>query len=292
VSLVLFEVTAGESAGLPADVRSRVRLEPRTLHESAADHSDCEMAIVEVRSTVGAAELDRLPRLRTVVSRTAGLDHIDVEACAERGVAVTHAGEYSSAAVAEFTIALLLHLLRGGQIRGGALGALGGELSGRTVGVVGFGGIGHRVAIALTAMGCKVLVVTRRSIESVETASLEQVLERASVITLHLPGEAGLVLGSEQFHRLNRGALLVNTARACLIDHDALIAALASGRVGGAALDVGPWETDRSWLEREDVRGLLADGRLAVTDHVAWATEAAFERQLRCVTDAVRAWEG
>ncbi|MBU2601236.1 MAG: hypothetical protein KKA32_03615 [Actinobacteria bacterium] len=244
MSLVLFEVTAAESAGLPADVRSRVRLEPRTLHERARDHPECEMAIVEVRSRVGTAELERLPRLRAVVSRTAGLDHIDLGACAERGVVVTHAGDYSSGAVAEFTIAFLLHLLRGRQIRrsvsgglGEVSGSLGGELSGRTVGVIGLGGIGRRVAAVLVALGCDVLAVSRRPLEGIESVPLARVLEPASVMTLHLPGEAGLVLGPDEFLRLKAGALVV-------------------------------------------------------TDHVAWATEAAFERQLRCVIEAVRGWEG
>jgi D-lactate dehydrogenase len=290
VSIVLFEARPAEVAALPPDVRGRVRVETGYLHETLERHSDCALAIVEVNSRVEAPQIERLPALRCIFSRSTGLDHIDLEACAARGIEVANIPDYCSAAVAEFAVALLLYLARGSQFFAGSGAGLGTELAGRTAGVLGGGRIGRRVAGALQALGCRVLVYNRRPVEGFEQAGLQRILAEATILSLHLPGEAGLVLGRAAFEDVRAGLLLVNTARASLIDTEALLDALTQGRVAGAALDVGPWETDPRWLDRPDVQALRRRGVLVVTNHVAWGTRDAFARYIAKVAEVVRAW--
>jgi len=286
----MFEAAPAEVDALPADVRARIRLESETLAEAAHRHRDCTLAIVELGSSVGPVELDQLPDLRAVLSRTTGLDHVDLAECEARGIAVETVAGYCTVAVTEFALTLIFHLARGRQIADGLAGGLGDEIAGRTVGVLGGGRIGLGVAAGLRGMGCRVLVYDQRPVEGYEQVGLSELLAESSVISLHLPGEAGQVLGREELRSLSPGSFLVNTARASLVDHDALLEAIADGHVARAALDVGPWETEPTWLDRPDVVRLRSSGHLVVTDHLAWATEEAFARYIQIVVNAVRTW--
>ncbi len=286
----MFEATQAEIEALPADVRARIRLESGTLAEAAHLHTDCTLAIVELGSSVGPTELDHLPGLRGVLTRTTGLDHVDLAECAARGITVETVAGYCTVAVAEFALMFIFHLARGRQIADGLAGGLGHEIAGRTVGVLGCGRIGLGVAAGLRSLGCRVLVYDQRPVEGYEQVGLSDLLSESSVLSLHLPGEAGRVLGRDELRLLPHGSFLVNTARASLVDHDALLEAVADGQVARAALDVGPWETDPTWLDRPEVVRLRASGRLVVTDHLAWATEEAFSRYIEIVVNAVRTW--
>jgi glyoxylate reductase len=202
--------------------------------------------LVEAVVAVGPDELDLLPDLRLVANYGVGYDRVDVAACRERGVAVTNTPGVLDAAVADLTLALILacrrHLVesdrfvREGRWRRGWARPelLGRDLEGATLGVVGFGRIGRQVATRAQAFGMRI-VFHRRS----GGLPLDDLLRTADVVSLHVPltpGTQGLV-SRERLALLQDGATLINTARGAIVDEDALVEELASGRIS-AGLDV------------------------------------------------------
>jgi len=234
------------------------------------------------RGPISAALLERCGACRVIARAGAGLDNLDTAAAARRGLPVVHAPGASSATVAEHALALMLDLARGvtrsaravvaggweerAHYRGVALGTL-------TLGLVGYGRIGRRVAELATALGMRVLVAAHGTPDPTPMAPprlpLDELIARVDVLSLHLPltpATRGL-LGARELARMKPGALLVNTARGALIDGAALRAALASGHLGGFAADV---------LEHEPPEPgdpLLASERVVLTPHVAALTE-------------------
>ena len=194
------------------------------------------------------------PRLRWVARAGAGLDNIDVAAAQERGIAVLNVPGANSVAVAELVFALLLGLARqipeaDASLRRGAWEKSrfkGRELRGKTLGIVGLGRIGR--AVAQRARGFEMICLGHDPLLSaadaraagVEPLPLDDLLARADILTLHVPAtpETRGMIGAAQLARMPRGAVLVNAARGGLVDEEALHAALVSGALGGAALDV------------------------------------------------------
>jgi D-specific alpha-keto acid dehydrogenase len=184
-----------------------------------------------------------------VCTRSIGLDHIDLPAAERLGIAVDNV-VYAADGVAEFTLMLMLMAIRNAKeivssaerhdfrlppVRGR-------DLSDMTVGVVGVGHIGTAVIRRLQGFGCRVLAHNdgRKAAAEADFVSLPELLAESDVVTLHVPLNAAThhLVGREQIDAMKPGALLVNTGRGALVDTDALIAALESGRLGGAALDV------------------------------------------------------
>ncbi len=192
-----------------------------------------------------AAVLEGAKEHLKVISRCGvGLENVDLKAAARWGIRVFNTPDAPSQAVAELTVGLMLAVLRrvceaDRALRSGEwkphLGAL---LGTRTVGVVGHGRIGGRVAQLCRAFGCPVLAHDPRPFEApgVQRVSLSELLERSDVITLHAPGDRPLI-GREALSRAKPGAVLINTARGGLVDEAALLEALESGRLSGAGLD-------------------------------------------------------
>jgi len=206
------------------------------------------------------AFLKRCPELLIVSSNGSGVDTIDIEACTAAGVLVVNQAGGNAEAVAEHTLAMILSLLkRIGEsdrlLRRGWAGArtdlLGRNLEGRTLGIIGIGFIGKRVAaIAKKVFGCRVLAfdpyVTPEEIveRNAEPASFENLLENSEILTIHCPltKETEGMIGGDQLARLPDGALLISTARGGIIDEPGLVEALRSGKVAGVGLDV--WERE------------------------------------------------
>jgi len=198
--------------------------------------------------------LDALPELKIIATRSTGFDHIDVEACRNRGIAVSNVPSYGENTVAEHSIALLLMLSRKVhqsvlQMRSGRVDLAeltGFDLQGKTIGVIGAGHIGLHVIRIARGFGMHVLAFDVRrdpfvaDLLGFEYATMDRLLAESDIVTLHSPltEKTHHLLGREQFARMKLGAMIVNTARGGLIDTDALVEALESSKLGGAGLDV------------------------------------------------------
>jgi D-3-phosphoglycerate dehydrogenase len=241
---------------------------------------------------VGEAEMAALPALRVVGTPSVGFDHVDAEAASRRGVAVVSVPDYCTDEVADHTLALLLALLRGVVAldrlvaRGGwdpkAAGRLR-TLRGLRVGIVGLGRIGGAVATRLLALGADVRAndIVLFSREGVQRAELDELLAECDALTLHVPltPETRGMIGREQIASMRPGTLLVNTARGAVVDVDAVLEALRSGALGGAALDV---------LPQEPPPGVPLAPNLVLTPHAAYYSPEAEERAYRLCAARVR----
>lgn len=237
--------------------------------------------------------MDSVPTLRVISRVGVGLDNISVVAASERGIAVCNAPDAGTISTAEHTIALLFAVakrIKGAQaaITSGPtelldeLGAI--ELQNLTLGIVGLGHIGRRVAQIALAVGMKVRAfdpyVDREAMEAIGVVSclaLEDLLSASNIVSLHVPltPETRHLLNRDRFGQMAPGAILINAARGGLVDEEALVEALESGRIGGAGLDVfdpEPPDVTNPLLYRIDV---------IATPHVATATSAARNRLWR-----------
>jgi len=218
--------------------------------------ADADLVLVQsVRPLLTAAVIPQLHRCRGIVRLGLGYDSVDVAAATAAGIPVSNVQDWCEAEVAEHTLALLLAAARrlgpidrsmqaGAWERAAAVPAR--RLAGKTAGIIGFGRVGRRVAGLLCAFGARLLVhdphVTADEITcaGAEVVTLDDLLGCADFITLHarLTPESHHLLGAREFAQLRPGAILVNTARGGLIDEAALIAALRTGRLAAAGLDV------------------------------------------------------
>ena len=236
-----------------------------------------------VAATVDEALLELLPDLRLVANYGVGYDGIDVEACARRGVAVTNTPEALGIATADLTMALVLatrrRLVEGdGFVREGkwasgwAVGDLmGDEIGGATLGVIGLGRIGSAVAMRARAFGMNVLYTRRTDDGSSDRRELDDLLRESDVVTIHAPltDETQGLLDARRLALLRDGACLINTARGAIVDEDALVAELASGRLR-AGLDVFVHEPNVP-------TALLELPNVVLSPHVGSATRATRE---------------
>lgn len=252
--------------------------------ELAALLTDCTGLVVRSQTRVTADLIAAAPRLRVIGRAGIGTDNVDVEAASRRGIVVVNAPTAVVIAAAEHTVALLLALCRhvpqahqsvaaGRWERGRFLGT---ELRGKTVGIVGLGNIGAEVARRLAAFEVRLvgsdpyLSAERAKGIGVELLHLDQLLETADLITLHVPLTPATrdLIGRAAFERMKPGARIVNCSRGGIVDEAALVDALESGKLAGAALDVFAQEppTNRALLESE---------RVVLTPHLGASTEEA-----------------
>ena len=244
---------------------------------------------------VDARVLDAAPRLQLVQKIGVGVNTIDLARARERGIAVCNMPGTNSRAVAEHALGLMLAVLR--QMprfdadvradRGWSWDPLRqdtlGEIGGRTVGLVGFGGIPQLLAPVLGALGARVLYTarSRRDTPLAEFRSLDQLLTEADILSLHVPltAETERLMNRQRFRALRPGAVLINTARGGLVDESALLEALQSGRLAGAGLDVFAGEPLAAG------HPLTARADVVLAPHVAWLTGETLERSLSVAVD-------
>lgn len=253
---------------------------------------DAEAVLVN-KTKLTADALGRLPALRYVGVLATGYNCVDVEAARRRSVPVANVPEYGTDSVAQLTMALILELCHHAgdhdrAVKGGAWAASPDwcfwnhplvELSGLTLGIVGFGRIGRRVAEIAHAFGMEILAAARSRRDPPACArfswgSVSEVFEKADVVSLHCPetAETRGFVNAELLGRMKRSAWLVNTSRGGLVDERALAAALNDGRLAGAAVDVVSEEPLRPENPLLQARNCL------ITPHLAWATDAACAR--------------
>ena len=261
------------------EVRGGERLPPpraRLLEEAR----EAEVLVVSYIDRVDAALLAGLPRLRHLASYGVGVNHLDLEACRARGLLVTNTPGVVTEATAEHAVALLLAaarrvaegdriIRRGGWTAMDPAWMLGTGLDGKVLGLVGFGRIGQAVARRAAALGLTITFSSPREVAypGARRLPLEQLLAESDVVSLHCPltpATTGL-MSRERLALLKPGALLVNTSRGAVVDDAALIEALASGRLGGAALDVFPDEPNVP-------AGYLALENVVLTPHLGSGT--------------------
>jgi D-3-phosphoglycerate dehydrogenase len=272
---------------LQAIATVRFNDEPRELPgadlAAAAAHAD---VIISYRGMAAPAELfDALPRLRAFVRCAVDIRAVDVEAASRLGILVTHTGAGFVDAVAEWVIAMMLALSR--QLAGYAetyhqgrvpIPAMGSQLRGATIGVIGYGQIGRAVCALARAFGMRVLVsdpLHRPQDEGITHSTLETLLaESDHVVCLAAAlAQTENMMDRQAFARMKRGAFFINAARGNLVDDAALLAALDSGALAGCALDVGRAADQMPTLQ------LAAHPKVLASPHCAGLTRPATEYQ-------------
>ena len=270
--------------------------------ELRAQLRDAAALIVRNRTQVDPALLAAAPDLRVVGRLGVGLDNIDTEACAARGVEVIPATGANAQAVAEYVIGTAMALLRTAYQSSAAVAdgtwprtALGEgrEIAGKTLGVVGFGGIGRLTARLAAAVGMDVVGFDPQLgpaspvwiAHGTTPLTLSELLTRSDVVSLHVPltRETRGLIDASRIAQMRPEAIVVNTARGGVVDEVALARALRAGRLGGAALDV---------FEREPLPAgspFAGCPRLILTPHIAGVTRESNERVSALIADKVAA---
>ena len=280
-----------------------VRYEPTLVDDAsrlAAAAADVDALIVRNRTQVRGALLAAMKRCKVVGRLGVGLDNIDVDGCAARGIAVIPATGANALAVAEYVIAAALLLMRGAYLSSAdvvagrwpreALGK-GREIHGKTLGLVGFGSIGQLTARLARGVGMNVIAFDAMlgagdavyAAAEVEAVSLDDLLARADVISLHVPlvESTKHLFDAARIVAMKVGAVLINTSRGGIVDDAALVAALKSGHLGGAALDVFEVEPPVSANPFDGCPNLL------LTPHIAGLSAEANERVSGLIAERV-----
>lgn len=241
--------------------------------------------------------LEEAKSLKFIDIAFTGVNHIPMAEAKKRGIAVSNASGYATQAVAELCIRFMIQLLRNvnkteercrnGGTKEGLVGRL---LWGKTVGIVGAGAIGKRVAALCKAFGCTVLAYNKSTVSDPaidEQVSLEVLLNRADIVSLHCPLTADTkgMIGREQLALLKKSALLINTARGGVLDAVALAEALENGSIAGAACDV--FETEPPLTADHP---LLHCPNTIVTPHIAFASVESMEQRADIVFNNLYAW--
>jgi D-3-phosphoglycerate dehydrogenase len=269
------------------------------VETSSPPWSGNDVAALVSFAPVTAEDLGRLPALRVVSTPSVGFDHVDVAAATTRGVWVCHVPDYCIDEMADHALALLLALLRGvveldRDVRCGrwdyeAAGPLR-RVGDIRLGVIGFGRIGRALAARARALGMEVCVhdpfVSDEVIAGTgaRPETFHDLLQSSDAISVHAPltEETRALIGRAQLALLPENAVVVNVSRGALVETEAVLEALASGRLAGAALDVLDVEPPTP-----DVPAPVAP-RLIVTPHAGWYSERAEDEALRRSAEAVR----
>lgn len=238
-------IQAISKAGVEVD--NRPDITPEELVRDAAQYNGM---VVRSRTRITKEVIDAAANLRIVVRGGVGLDNIDVKYAESKGIVVRNTPKASSDSVAELTIGYLLALARkipqasASMVAGGwkKKALEGTEIGGKTLGLIGLGNIGQAVARRAAALGMAVIFCRRTptDVPFAKQVSLDELLAQSDYISLHTPktAETANILNAEAFAKMKQGVYIINCGRGGTLDEDALYAALVSGKVAGAALDV------------------------------------------------------
>ncbi|MCR4329561.1 MAG: hydroxyacid dehydrogenase [Candidatus Roizmanbacteria bacterium] len=218
--------------------------------ENAKKAVNADAISVFIYSKLDAETLAQLPKVRTVTTRSTGMDHIDTDFCNNHKIRVFNVPTYGINTVAEHAFALILALSRRipesiertKKSDFSNEGLVGFELYGKTLGILGIGNIGVRVSEIAHGFGMNVLAFNRKpkDIQNITFAPLEQVLQKADIITIHLPltPETHHLINKDNISLMKKGSFLINTARGPIVETEALVYALQNNLIGGAGVDV------------------------------------------------------
>lgn len=291
---VVFHYSSGP--GLSADLE-RLREQGLSVQQVSVDDRegfdsamrDCEV-LWHVLEPVTREHISNAPHLKLIQKIGVGVNTIDLVAAEAQGIAVCNMPGTNSQAVAELTLMLMLSALRQAsyfdhQTRRGTgwnfpaeIQDSLGEISGKTVGLVGYGEIPQRLAPILKAMGAQILytATAEKNADDAEFVELGDMLTRADILSLHIPltPETTNLIDAAAFEKMKPGSVLVNTSRGGVIDQDALVEALKSGPLRAAGLDVYATEP----ISPDDP--LLKLDNVTLTPHIAWLTSGTFKRSI------------
>lgn len=259
---------------------------------------DCNAIIVRNRTQVRGPLLDALVKAKVVGRLGVGLDNIDVPTCQARGIQVIPASGANAQAVAEYVIATAMLLTRGAYLSSAEVGAgkwprtalsTGGEIAGRTLGLIGYGSIGQLVGELATKLGMRVMAhdpalpPTAPAWARARSVTLEELLTSADVVSVHVPltPQTRQLLNAHRIALMKNTAVLINTARGGIVDEAAVAAALKRGLLRGAALDV---------FETEPLPAgspLAGAPNCILTPHIAGVSAEANVRVSHMIADAV-----
>ncbi len=291
---------------------------PDVLDEkNVASAKEAEALVIFIYSNITKEILDALPALKFVATMSTGFDHIDIEECKKRNIVVSTVPTYGENTVAEHAFALIFALSRRliesvERVKSGNFsptGLTGFDLFGKTIGVVGVGNIGiHAIRIA-KGVGMEVLAYKRTPDPKLATdlgfrfVEMDQLLAESDIITLHVPytPQTHHLINADAFAKMKDGVVIINTARGALIDTEALVAAIQSGKVAAAGLDVLEEEPmlreEHELLHKDfqiqDLKTVLADHMLlnnpkvVITPHNAFNSVEALQRILNTTSDNI-----
>ena len=249
--------------------------------------------IVESNMPLRKDFFDACPNLKMLSIAFTGLDHIDMEECQRRGIVVKNAAGYSTEAVAEETICMMIglyrHVIENDSITRSCKGlsmAPGREIAGKTVGIIGLGAIGQRTAALVQAFGCKVIAWNRtpKQVPGVTMVEKETLLKEADIVALHiaLNNDTKNCLTAKDFAMMKSSAIIVNAARGPVVNTADLAEALKKGIIAGAALDVYDGEPPLS-----SENPILEAPNTLLLPHIGFSTKEAFQLRLGIVVDNI-----
>lgn len=266
----------------------------RTPYDKIVERMGSAEIMITNKCTIDEGVLEKLENLRYIGVLATGYNNIDVSACKRRGIVVTNVPSYSTESVVQSVFGLILELYIGigsqsASVKRGdwakapdfcyyPVGLR--ELSGKTLGIIGYGSIGRRVKEVALAFGMKVIVNTRTKRvpeDGFRYVTREELFSESDIVTLHCPltDENKGMINSAAISLMKPGAIIINTARGGLIVSSELCEALKTGRIAGAGLDVAECEPPAA----DDP--LIAQPNVIVTPHTAWATHEARERLMK-----------
>jgi D-3-phosphoglycerate dehydrogenase / 2-oxoglutarate reductase len=278
---------------LNLETAAKVVLADLDRHSLLSTVRNSDVLWVRLRHRIDREVFEAAPQLRAIATPTTGLNHIDLAEAESRNIQIISLrGEVDFLqgiyATAEHTMALIFSLLRHipaahdhvvkGQWNRDLF--VGGELFGKTAGIIGYGRIGRMVGRYLRAFGMRVIVSDIREIntqqaeEGIERAPLIELLRNSDLITLHVPftEKTRRLLGLHEFTNMKKGGWFINTSRGEIVDESALLRGLIENRIAGAALDVLCDERSSGMSENPVVRYAQSHGNVLITPHIAGCT--------------------
>jgi D-lactate dehydrogenase len=323
MEIVFFEIEAWERNELQKlSEEHEIEFIGETLNaENAQNYANADIVSPFIYSKLGSDVLKMFKHLKLITTRSTGFDHIDINYCMENGIVVSHVPRYGENTVAEHVFGLLLTISHNitkaveRTSRGDFTlqGLLGFDLRGKKIGVIGTGSIGLHVIEIAKGFGMEVLAFDVKPKEEMASklgfryASMDEVLSTTDIITLHVPATKSTdnFISTDQFNSMKKGVIFINTTRGSVVNIQALVRALAEGKVAAAGLDVLPEEAaikeeaelmHSVYQKKHDLATLLADSVLLrlrnvyVTPHSAFYTREAVQRILDTTVDNIIAF--
>lgn len=274
-----------------------------TREEALSRVSDSEVLIIN-KIIVDSELMDRAPKLRLICEAATGVNNIDLAEAAKRGIPVRNVAGYSTESVVQTTFMHILSLMGNApyydaRVKDGTYSSSGlfcdpsnpwTEICGKTIGIIGMGTIGHRVAEVAQAFGMKVCYYSTSGTSHCSdypSVSLEELMSDCDVISIHAPlnDKTRNLIGEKELALMKESAIIVNTGRGGILDEAALAEAINSGRIAGAALDV--FESEPLPAENPLLHCKNRD-RLRFTPHTAWASKEALSRLIKSVANNIK----